>query len=69
MTHDANTNPSSQEQRPSTSYNYNYKKEEKTQMSMHNIGIDDYAFLIGPRRDGIIKRKDGTALAKTILVL
>jgi hypothetical protein len=53
---DASMNLSSQERRPPTSS----KKGEKTQMSMHHI--NDYAFLIGPRRDGITKRKDGTVL-------
>ncbi len=54
---DASTNLTSQNRQTPTSP----AMKEQKQMSMENI--NDYAFLIGPRRDGRIKRKDGTVLS------
>ncbi len=53
---DASANLTFLAQRPSCSPDT--KEQEK--MSIQNI--NDYAFLIGPRRDGLIQRKDGTIL-------
>jgi hypothetical protein len=53
---DASSNLISQAQRTSTPPT----NEEKAQISMSNF--DDLAFLVGPRRDDSIKRKDGTVL-------
>jgi hypothetical protein len=59
---DASSNLTSQVQRTSTPP----KKDEKAQMSISTF--DDLAFLIGPRRDGSIKRKDGTVFTLTELI-